>query len=691
MSALGVMDGRRQGARDGENRRYLSVLQKTLQYPLAEPPLLEVPRMSPTTQRIATALLVGGLAMMVAFVGPASAGTPDSPEIEDQGGDAAVNVASTNGASFAGLFDIEKAYVYAEDKDGITFRFHVTDIPDDWVLDQGAPGAGPVPPYSTSAEAVPAWDPEVLRNAVDVTLHFKVGDKQYSLLSSLAAMDLQNPNALPKLDSREFVLAALTQAEARLETALDKVDELGVGTTSVSAEISKQITAARGQIQVAHAIASTTCLPAEESAEADEADSATEAEPTCATRELKKQLCPTPRTGGGSERSFDQGTDSIDLYCPPGEGGQEGTEICLVATGTATVNQCQDWSELQALAVSTIAGADASLVNADRTLSQALLPTPLAQNNGAILRGATGQAHSALDGARLSLASSAWFSVGSGPMPGVPSASPTPSAPNPKGPEVVLFHRFALMSGTNSIPYGGIIDQENDFVQITVRKADLGSPQQGDLLSNFRADSSFGGRGQDYAPDLDTPAGAPIAELGDYTYGKDYAFAAGGAQPSLLGIEMTSVDANAMQIKPGGVATYHITVKNTADVALAGVFALSADAASWTSRLDKASFTLKPGETDQIVLTVTGLAGGPTSQTTQLDARVTDGKTSTTSFTTSFAPASGADTEPVKGGSGGAKSILGMSQTAAVVTGSILGAALLIGVATAGIYMVRRK
>lgn len=215
------------------------------------------------------------------------------------------------------------------------------------------------------------------------------------------------------------------------------------------------------------------------------------------------------------------------------------------------------------------------------------------------------------------------------------------AAPQVQPPQVVLFDRFVLLGPSGvATEISGATDVSKNTVQMVIPKRLVGSPALGDVMSQNWADSALRIPldlvRMDYAPDA-LPVSAdnlpgPFQAIDDHgqlvtpTFGNDYTFAHATAQrasgdQNLLHpnpVRLEAVGLREQTIQAGGVATYLLTLHNDGTSRISGVYGLSNAASGWSHQIGASSWSLDPGMSSTVILTVTAIGGGDTEQASRL-------------------------------------------------------------------------
>ncbi len=207
--------------------------------------------------RITTTILAGFLCLSLAPL--ASADEETVIQIVDGTGDVhplavlAQLPADAQAVEHMELYDIANTYIALESTEDFTIRIGVKDIPDDWLLEPGAPGAGPIPPITTSEGDVFTWDDSYLNSKIVLAAYFMINGEAYRAEAVLAEVNLANLGDAPGANTRELFEDLIAQARQGLTDLSVTVD--GLMPTALLADakarVQKNITDAKAYLDSA--------------------------------------------------------------------------------------------------------------------------------------------------------------------------------------------------------------------------------------------------------------------------------------------------------------------------------------------------------------------------------------------------------------------------------------------------------
>lgn len=615
---------------------------------------------------------LGFLFLLGTFPPSAWSGTPENPEISDRRGDvnpvawilqvppSNVNLATVNHLEFA---DLLQTYVASEDRASLRLHFKLADVPYDWILDEGGPGAPPIPPVNSSVRNI-TWSDPPIQNKINLTAYFKVRGQSYQATATLAEVYLDNPNPVPRVDTRVLVRVVAGAALDALQEAEPLLPPLGTlnETESVGQEIHEAFQDARDALE-------------------ESKDAVEELPPpiTGAQKEYLMQRLTTAQEKLTYLESLIPQFDSVDL---------DGTLRQAITKARENATKAQTLLPWAATGCGTPVGQ----------------PQP---NSGpGDLPGGTQPTHPT--------------GTMSTPPTSMTSGSPTTTSSNVPSnpcdrtgtadpPHVYVYHRFTLLDSNRTVtPLQGSIDPETNTVQLRIPKNRIGLPHLGETLQDFRSASFLETKfALDYAPDPANPSPsdsvnsllhrARAGQLVKPTYGANYAFAYGSpGDPYQVKLNVKAVGEVAKSLVPGGTVTYKIELQNKGEGELDGTFDLSTPRAGWSQRTSTTLWYLGPGQKDEFVLTVGALAGAPLDLVTNLTVGVQGGDPQFLQFHTTLLPEASPPMPeaPVPTQVGTVKRIGGTQPTGAGAAMVTLGGGVLVVVAVAGglvAFFGRRK
>ena len=544
------------------------------------------------------AVLATVLLGLMGLAAPASAGTPEDPEVRDGTGDvypAAVMVQigdpaeAANIPSRAELYDIVKAFFTAEGSDMFHLQIQLADIEDDWMVPVSGTDGERLLTVNANG-TVFEWDESTLNDKVNITSNFTIAGRIYRVYAILAEIDVANPNAPVAADSRTQVDAMLALAKAKLTEARAQVTALAGPLPNAKAELYNEIDEAQASIDKAQA-------------------------------SLGDDLSyPTP-----SEAVNQEWRETVWGDCPQPEEGEDPQACDALSARFAEILLALDQAQ---------AG-----INSARDLVENGIGLPSTD--------ADEQLDGALAGAEAHLASAR---VVFETLPPVTAAlGGDDEAADAQPPQVMLYHRFWL-EGPDGVKtaLSGVVNQTQDYIRIALPKAMVGEPQRGDELTNFFVTSALQGHVMDFAPDA-THAnvagdagtlvdGAGSGGLVTPAFGRAFQFQYPDASSAGMTAALTvaSTGPTSLHAQAGEAARYTFTVRNTGTMALSGTLSLSSPSAGWTHSLDADRFDLVAGGSAPFVLTVTGVDGSPASFTSTVTASLEGAGSKTLEFTTLF-------------------------------------------------------
>lgn len=622
---------------------------------------------------LTTALLAIGLLPL------AAAGSAAEPEVRDGSGDVnplAVLIqvpAEAQLVEHAALYDLVKGYIVGEDEDGFYLRMEVADLPDDWILAAGTAGSAPIAPIELDELAV-KWDDSWFNSKVNLTAHFVIDGKAYRAVATLAELNLENPNQFPAAYSDQLLKARFAAARDALEDAQTQFRGLPVlPALNIRAAIDSNLSKARSALDAANA-----AFNASDWHDNDEARGTMAINLDAALRasEAADDLLVANVASGTArdrlETTFEEFDDAL-LECEAILNTYaNGLLVKRIEAARALISK--QYGTVAPLIPPLIADLDARAEILAR-LAEARMELDGAHEalNESDAWGVPAAKHTeinaAIDAARSAVAAAAAVAVPKIPGAlggqvdsvfadleakleecqeaalGLPRAAvagegDVEPAADPEAPRMLLFHRFTLIDAEGrAMRLDGVLDLAGDFVQIRIQKKDVGAPEAGDQLSKFRIDSSFRGHLMDFAPDAVNAAPtdaidalllqAATGKLVKPAFGKDYVFAytepivpspTGTSMAPVAGLLLQGVGPLEQTIEPGGVATYYVMLRNNGETALQGYFVLSSPADAWTHQLSASDWSLAPGSSTVLTLSVSGIGGGAERQVSRLTA-----------------------------------------------------------------------
>lgn len=566
------------------------------------------------------AVLATVLLGLMGLAAPASAGTPEDPEVQDGTGDvypAAVMVQIGDPAeaaqvpSRAELYDIVKAFFTAEGSDLFHLQIQLADIEDSWVLPtSGTDGERLL--TVTADGNVFAWDESKLNDKVNITSNFTIAGRIYRVHAILAEIDAANPNAPVAADSRTAMDAMLARAKAKLAEARTQVTALAGPLPNAKQELYNEIDDAQASIDKAQeSLGSDLSYPTPY----DVAN-----QPWHET--VWSDCGPAPPTVPDVPEP--PATDGI-ITSPPPAAPSPPPVCAALSARIASVFLAID----QAQAAITLA-RDA----ADNTI-------------GVPSTDANAQLDDALADAETILASARVVFQTLPPVTAATSGDEHTTATKP--PQVMLYHRFWLESpdGTTTA-LSGVVNQTQDYIRIALPKAMVGQPRRGDALTNFFVTSALQGHVMDFAPDATNPDlpgtpgtlldGAGSGGLVTPSFGRafEFQYPDASSEGRTAALTLAATGPTSLHAEPGEAARYTFTVRNTGTGPISGTLSLSSPAAGWTHALDADRFDLAAGSSAPFVLTVAGVDGSTPGFTSTVTAAIDGGGSRTLQFTTVF-------------------------------------------------------
>lgn len=200
--------------------------------------------------------------------------------------------------------------------------------------------------------------------------------------------------------------------------------------------------------------------------------------------------------------------------------------------------------------------------------------------------------------------------------------------------------------GSAPVAVSGSYDVAADTVTLALRKDLLGSPRNGDILSDFRAEGRFGDAKLDFAPDAvdyEPQPGQPDLitivleklqgqQVVQPQFGNPYTFnyRAGSGDVEL------SAAATTATVGPGGMVVYSVQVKNRGAAADTIILTLSDPSLGYHHRLGLTELDLAPGHSEIVLLTVSTAASARGTAISIVEARSRLGDTEALVFETSI-------------------------------------------------------
>jgi hypothetical protein len=230
----------------------------------------------------------------------------------------------------------------------------------------------------------------------------------------------------------------------------------------------------------------------------------------------------------------------------------------------------------------------------------------------------------------------------------------------------MLLDNYTLWHNGARGEISGTYNTTQDWVAMKLPKEAFAGLADGVRLTNFWVQGRFANLTMDYAPDArDSLGGTPDpltllsrvanGSLVRPNYGRDYTFGnyyhppgsgGGGNWPAIPNIALSASGATQKEIRGGESAEYEMTIANRGTMQDTIFIALNSAHASWSHQLSESQFTLAPGATRTVRLTVFAAEGSSGSMESIVAASSQLGDEDLLSFVTSVLAVAGPTGSP---------------------------------------------